>query len=209
MPYARYTGFMANIDWERSALLLVDVQNDFCDGALAVPSGGEVISPLNECVRIFSSRLSPVIATQDWHPAGHCSFAEQGGPWPAHCVKGTLGAELHPKLEKDGITLIIRKGFRRDIDSYSAFFENDKETVTGLDGYLRRLGVRAIYAGGLATDYCVFYTLMDAAASGFQTYLIEDAVRGVDLPKGSVEKAIAEMKNAGVRLVSSASLGQY
>jgi nicotinamidase/pyrazinamidase len=197
-----------DIHFESSALIEIDVQNDFCPGgALAVADGDAVIAPLNEAARRFAAAGAPVIATQDWHPAGHCSFASTGGKpaegevlWPDHCVQGSAGADLHRALDTRPVTLIVRKGFRPAIDSYSAFFENDRKTSTGLAAYLRGLGVDTVYLGGLATDYCVFYSAMDAVNLGFTVYLLKDAARGVGYPEGSVEKALREMESAGVVL---------
>jgi nicotinamidase/pyrazinamidase len=203
-----------NIDFEKpalmkSALIEIDVQNDFCPGgALAVAEGDKVAAPLNEIARRFAAAGAPVIATQDWHPAGHCSFASTGAKpaegealWPDHCVQGTAGADFHRDLDLAPVTLIVRKGFRPAIDSYSAFFENDRKTATGLGAYLGGLGVKTVYLGGLATDYCVFFSAMDAVKLGFTVYLLGDAVRGVNYPEGSVEKALDAMKNAGVVIV--------
>jgi nicotinamidase/pyrazinamidase len=194
---------------ECAALIEIDVQNDFCPGgALAVADGDAVIAPLNETARRFAAAGSPVIATQDWHPAGHCSFASTGRKpaegevlWPDHCVQGSAGADFHPALDLKPVTLIVRKGFRPAIDSYSAFFENDRKTSTGLAACLRGLGVDTVYMGGLATDYCVFFSAMDAVNLGFTVYLLKDAVRGVNYPEGSVEKALSAMKSAGVVMV--------
>jgi nicotinamidase/pyrazinamidase len=198
-----------NIDFKKSALLEIDVQNDFCPGgALAVTDGSDVVKPLNEIARGFNAACAPVIATQDWHPAGHCSFLSGGRTpaegevlWPDHCVQGTKGAEFHKDLDIKAITLIVRKGFRPFVDSYSAFFENDRKTATGLGGFLKGLGVETVYLGGLATDYCVFFSAMDAVKLGFTVYLLRDAVRGVNYPEGSVEKALTAMKDAGVLIV--------
>jgi nicotinamidase/pyrazinamidase len=203
-----------DIHFESSALIEIDVQNDFCPGgALAVADGDAVIAPLNEAARRFAAAGAPVIATQDWHPAGHCSFASTGGRrdspqpaegevlWPDHCVQGTAGADFHRNLDTRPVTLIVRKGFRPAIDSYSAFFENDRKTSTGLAAYLRGLGVDTVYLGGLATDYCVFFSAMDAVNLGFTVYLLKDAIRGVNYPEGSVERALATMKSAGVVMV--------
>jgi nicotinamidase/pyrazinamidase len=195
-----------DIDYRKAALIEVDVQNDFCPGgALAVAKGDEVAAPLNALARRFAAAGAPVIATQDWHPAGHCSFASSGGTpeagavlWPDHCVQGTAGAAFHPSLDVKPITLVVRKGFRPTVDSYSAFFENDRRTATGLAGFLRGLGTEAVYVGGLATDYCVLFTALDAASLGLRVYLLEDAVRGVDYPAGSVSKALDAMRKAGV-----------
>jgi nicotinamidase/pyrazinamidase len=194
------------IDFTKSALIEIDAQNDFCPGgSLAVAGGDEIIAPLNEAARRFSAANAPVIATQDWHPAGHSSFASTGRQpaegevlWPDHCVRGTAGADFHRDLDLKPVTLIVRKGFRPSLDSYSAFFENDGKTATGLDGFLRVLGVNTVYLGGLATDYCVFFSAMDAVKLGFTVYLLRDAVRGVNYPEGSVEKALDTMKKVGV-----------
>ncbi|MDR0685506.1 MAG: bifunctional nicotinamidase/pyrazinamidase [Spirochaetaceae bacterium] len=197
-----------DINFEKSALLEIDVQNDFCPGgALAVAGGDEVVAPLNEMARRFAAAGAPVAATQDWHPAGHCSFASASAGkegevlWPDHCVQGTAGADFHPGLDTRPVTLIVRKGFRPSIDSYSAFFENDRKTTTGLAAYLSGLGVDTVYLGGLATDYCVFFSAMDAVKLKFTVYLLGDAVRGVNYPEGSVEKALREMESAGVIVV--------
>ena len=198
-----------HINFAHTALIEIDVQNDFCPGgALAVADGGKVIAPLNETARRFAAASAPVIATQDWHPAGHCSFASSGTKpaegevlWPDHCVQGTAGADFHRDLDIAPVTLIIRKGFRPATDSYSAFFENDRKTTTGLAGYLSAFGVETVYLGGLAKDYCVFFSAMDAVKLGLTVYLLRDAVRGVNYPKGSVEKALDAMKSAGVLIV--------
>jgi nicotinamidase/pyrazinamidase len=199
------------IDFTKSALIEIDAQNDFCPGgSLAVTGGDAVVAPLNALARRFNAAGAPVIATQDWHPAGHCSFASRGKKpaegevlWPDHCVQGTPGADFHRDLDVKPVTLIVRKGFRPSVDSYSAFFENDRETATGLAGFLKGLGIETVYLGGLATDYCVFFSAMDAVKLGLAVYLLEDAVRGVNYPEGSVEKALDTMKTAGVRFVRS------
>ncbi|MDR3356283.1 MAG: bifunctional nicotinamidase/pyrazinamidase [Spirochaetaceae bacterium] len=201
------------INFERSALIEIDVQNDFCPGgALAVADGDKVVAPLNEAASRFAAARAPVVATQDWHPAGHCSFAsaEAAGKWraegevlwPDHCVQGTAGADFHPALDLRPVTLVVRKGFRPHVDSYSAFFENDRKTPTGLAAYLRELGVDTVYLGGLATDYCVYFSALDAVKLRFNTYLLSGAVRGVNYPEGSTEKALLSMKNSGVLLVN-------
>jgi nicotinamidase/pyrazinamidase len=202
------------IDFQKSALIEIDVQNDFCPGgALAVTDGDAVAAPLNELARRFNAAGAPVIATQDWHPAGHCSFASTGRKpaegevlWPDHCVQGTVGAAFHKDLDLKPVTLILRKGFRPNIDSYSAFFENDQQTVTGLAGFLKELGIETVYLGGLATDYCVFFSAMDALKRGLNVYLLEDAVRGVNYPEGSVQKAHDTMQHAGIHRVTSSAL---
>jgi nicotinamidase/pyrazinamidase len=223
------------IDMPESALLEIDVQNDFCPaytfisgdkwpgGALAVSRGDEVIAPLNALAEIFAQTGGRVIASQDWHPEQHISFA-QSHPgkkpgeiidlenlkgqvlWPNHCVAGSEGARFHEKLNLRPVNLVIRKGFRRRLDSYSAFFENDRRTPTGLDGFLKGLAIRTVIIGGLASDYCVFYTAMDSIGLGYRTVVLEDAVRGVGYPEGSVEKAFAEMQKAGIFIVQSGNI---
>lgn len=200
------------------ALIVVDIQNDFCPGgALAVPGGDEVIKPANQLMQSFDC----VVQTQDWHPSDHSSFAsnhkdidpydtiemEYGEQvlWPDHCVQGTEGAEFHPDLETKPSQVIVRKGFRKDIDSYSAFFENDHETVTGLHGYLEAREVDELFVVGLATDFCVKWTVLDGLKLGYKVTLIEDAVRGIDID-GSVDAAMKEMKEAGVALTHSTNM---
>lgn len=192
------------------ALIVIDVQNDFCPGgALAVAGGDEIIPRINALMAEFST----VVLTQDWHPANHASFAANHpgaaafsltdmpyGPqvlWPTHCVQGTKGAAFHPGLQTDPAQLVIRKGFRAGIDSYSAFFENDKTTATGLHGYLQDRGVRSVTLVGLATDYCVAYSALDAARLGYRVMVLEGACRAIDL-NGSLEAALAETTAAGV-----------
>jgi nicotinamidase/pyrazinamidase len=196
-------------------LLVIDVQNDFCEGgALAVPRGGEVVPEINRLAAGFRH----VVLTQDWHPPGHRSFASAHaggqpfrsvdfpyGPqtlWPDHCVQGTRGAEFHPKLAIAHAELILRKGFRPEIDSYSAFFENDRTTPTGLAGYLRERGFGHVHLVGLATDFCVFYSAMDARRLGFGASVIENACRGIDLD-GSLGAALSQMRETGVDLVTA------
>ena len=204
---------------DERVLLIIDVQNDFCPGgSLAVEEGDAVVPVINRIMPLFSR----VIATQDWHPSDHVSFAaghpgrkpldvvDAGGIeqvlWPDHCVQGTRGAELHPRLEVGRIELVLRKGLRRMLDSYSAFFENDHATDTGLRFYLKGMRARDIFLCGLATDYCVLASAMDARKLGFRVTLVSDACRGVDYPTGSVGKALAAMKASGVRIVESAAL---
>ena len=194
------------------ALIVIDVQNDFCPGgALAVAEGDQIINRINGLLGDFAT----VVMTQDWHPATHASFAANHpgaapfslvtmpyGPqvlWPTHCVQGTTGAEFHPALRTDPAQLIVRKGFRAEIDSYSAFFENDHTTATGLEGYLRSRGVTAITLVGLATDYCVAYSALDAARLGFKATVLEGACRAIDL-NGSLAEAREKMRAAGVAL---------
>jgi nicotinamidase/pyrazinamidase len=191
-------------------LLIIDVQNDFCPGgALAVADGDAVVPVINR----LAERFNHVVLTQDWHPPGHSSFATshpdaaafdtismpygQQTLWPDHCIQGTPGAAFHPQLATDRAELVIRKGFRAAIDSYSAFHENDRRTPTGLAGYLRERGLRRIFLAGLATDYCVYYSAVDARRLGFDTVLVEAGCRAIDLA-GSLDAAWAGMADAGV-----------
>jgi nicotinamidase/pyrazinamidase len=201
-----------------TALLIIDVQNDFCKGgALEVEDAEAVIAPLNALAAYCAAHGGRVIATADWHPRGHASFASANAAalhagvngqalWPDHCVQGSKGAQFHERLNLDPVQLIIRKGFRSNLDSYSALFENDRTTPTGLDGYLRGLGVTTVLIGGLATDYCVLYSALDAARLGYHTTVLIDAVRAVGLPAGSEERAFAAMREAGVALVETKEL---
>lgn len=200
------------------ALLIIDVQNDFCPGgALEVPNGDQIIPVINK----LSTSFDTVIQTQDWHPKGHSSFAsshdgkEPFGTiempygeqvlWPDHCIQGTNGAEFHPDLETNKSQLIVRKGFRKEIDSYSAFYENDNSTSTGLAGYLKEREIDTLYAVGLATDFCVKWSVLDGIKEGFELYVVEDAVMGIDI-EGSVQQAWDEMMDQGAKKISSADL---
>jgi nicotinamidase/pyrazinamidase len=212
------------MDIFKTLLLIIDVQNDFCPGgALAVNEGDEVVKPLNELAKAISFRDGRVAATQDWHPAFHVSFAssyKNKNPgdtidtslvkgqtrWPEHCVQGTNGAAFHKDLNIDYFTMILRKGFRKDLDSYSAFYENDRKTPTGLEGFLRTAGIENVIIGGLATDYCVYYSAMDCKKAEFKTIVVSDAVRGVGLPEGSVEKAVTMMRAFGIEFQTSVDL---
>jgi nicotinamidase/pyrazinamidase len=204
------TAIRINVD---DVLLVIDVQNDFCaGGALAVPDGDAVVPVINR----LSARFAHIALTQDWHPTGHSSFATTHpgrGPfelvtmpygeqtlWPDHCVQGTPGADFHPQLNTQRAELVIRKGFRPDIDSYSAFYENDRRTPTGLAGYLRERGFRRVFLAGLATDYCVYYSAADARRLGFDVVLIEQGCREIDL-NGSLDAAWAAMAGVGVQRV--------
>jgi nicotinamidase/pyrazinamidase len=195
------------------ALIVIDLQNDFCPGgALAVNGGDQIVDGVNAAMDAASS----VILTQDWHPADHLSFASQHDGknpydmvnmpygaqvlWPDHCVQGTTGAAFHAGLNSDRADMIIRKGFRRQIDSYSAFFENDRTTPTGLDGYLRARGLTAIDLVGLATDFCVAYSALDAARLGYDVRVHLNLCRGIDL-NGSMAAQADAMRAAGVVLV--------
>lgn len=200
------------------ALLIIDVQNDFCPGgALAVPDGDTIIPVINS----LSEHFDCVIQTQDWHPSGHHSFAssheakepydtvelEYGNQvlWPDHCVQETQGADFHPKLHTHHTQVIIRKGFRKTIDSYSTFFENDQKTSTGLTGYLKQRGIKDLYTVGLATDFCVKWSVLDGIKEGFSMNIVMDAVKGINL-EGSLDKAWQEMKEKGVTILSSKEL---
>jgi nicotinamidase/pyrazinamidase len=183
------------------ALVLVDLQNDFMPGGpLGVPRGDEVIPIANRLLPHFNV----VAATQDWHPANHFSFEKT---WPVHCVQDTPGAQLHKALETTKINEVFKKGTDHEVDSYSGFFDNDKKKATGLDKWLRERWIERVYVMGLATDYCVRATALDAAALGFHVYLIEDGCRGVEVNPGDSEKAIREMKGAGVNIIESGSIG--
>ncbi|AUH52203.1 bifunctional nicotinamidase/pyrazinamidase [Chromobacterium sp. ATCC 53434] len=192
------------------ALLVVDVQNSFCPGGeLAVPGGDEVVPLINHLSLLFEN----VVLTQDWHPAGHASFASShpgGQPfhsvtlpygaqtlWPDHCVAGSPGAAFHPELETEHARLVLRKGIHAGVDSYSAFVEADRTTVTGLAGYLNALGVKKVWLAGLATDFCVAWSAIDACAAGFETFVVEDACRAIDID-GSLAEAWMQMRQAGV-----------
>ncbi|MCB1361771.1 MAG: bifunctional nicotinamidase/pyrazinamidase [Rhodobacter sp.] len=196
------------------ALIAIDIQNDFCPGgALAVDEGDAVVSRVNTLMDDFAVR----VLTQDWHPENHLSFAANHdgaapfsmtempyGPqvlWPRHCVQGTEGAAFHRALRTHPADLILRKGFRPEIDSYSAFFENDRTTPTGLEGYLRTRGVTHLTLVGLATDFCVAYSALDAARLGFEVVVRMDACRAIDLD-GSLDEALSQMRAAGVTLAN-------
>jgi nicotinamidase/pyrazinamidase len=235
------------IDISRSALLEIDVQNDFCPayvnaagqsrkaGALAVAGGDEVVKPLNDLALKINAAGGRVIATQDWHPPLHVSFAsahegkkvydtvtlplrsvrlKRASPaplpeavdqalWPDHCVQGSAGAAFHDDLDLRPVMYILRKGTQEALDSYSAFFENDRLTPTGLDGLLKGLDISTVFLGGLATDYCVLYSALDAARLGYHTVVLNDAVREVGVPQGSLERAVELMREAGVNFMNS------
>ncbi|HEX4031657.1 MAG TPA: bifunctional nicotinamidase/pyrazinamidase [Terracidiphilus sp.] len=202
----------------QDVLIVVDVQNDFCpSGALAVPDGDAVIEPIHRVAPLFEH----IVLTQDWHPADHVSFASShtgsqpfesidlayGAQtlWPTHCVQGSRGAEFHPALRLPQAQLILRKGFHPHIDSYSAFFENDRSTPTGLAGYLRERGLTRCFFAGLAYDYCVGYSALDARRLGLQAVILRDACRAIDLG-GSVAAIEASFEQAGVAIIESAGL---
>ena len=200
---------------ESDVLLVVDIQNDFCPGGkLAVPKGDEVVAAINR----LASRFRHVVLTQDWHPPGHQSFASshpgkrpfetvtvaygQQILWPDHCVQGTLGAQFHGDLQIPHAELVIRKGFRPTIDSYSALYENDRKTPTGLAGYLRERGITRIFIAGLALDFCVRYSAEDARHHGFAVTVIKDACRGIDV-EGSVAATRESFAALGVAAVAA------
>jgi nicotinamidase/pyrazinamidase len=199
-------------------LLVIDVQNDFCPGGnLAVPHGDEVVPIINHLSHYFEN----TVLTQDWHPPGHASFASSHpgrnpydlielsyGPqvlWPDHCIQTTVGAAFHTDLALARAALVIRKGFHPGIDSYSAFYENDHRTATGLTGYLRERGLERVFITGLAFDFCVRYSAEDASAAGFTTFVVDDACRGIDLD-GSMAKAREAVAARGCRLIASGDL---
>ena len=197
----------------KTALLVIDLQNDFCPaGALEVAGGNEIVSDINQEMKKYDC----VVLTQDWHPKGHSSFAishEGKNPldvvkmpygdqilWPEHCIQGSKGAEFHFKLDTDRASAVIRKGSNPLIDSYSAFFENDRRTATGLDGYFKTLGIEKINLVGLATDFCVNYSAQDAAKLGYKVSVFEGMCRAIDL-NGSLELARTKMRDCGVELI--------
>ena len=203
---------------DNTALILIDIQNDFCPGgALEVGEGNEIVEIANKLQEKFRVK----IATQDWHPPNHTSFASNHLDklpfsttemfygtqvlWPDHCIQGKKGAEFHPKLITNSTDLIIRKGFRTEIDSYSAFFDNDHKTSTGLGGYLKARGINSIYLCGLALDFCVYFSAIDGVNLDLEVNVIKDACRAIDLD-GSLEMAINDMKNKGVNLITSNDL---
>ncbi|SDT05930.1 bifunctional nicotinamidase/pyrazinamidase [Pseudomonas granadensis] len=205
-------------DSSRTALLVIDVQNDFTPGGqLPVPEGDLIVPLINRLARQFSQ----VIIAQDWHPQGHASFASRHPGkqpfdsvqlpygeqtlWPEHCVQGTAGAEFHPQLDLPHAQLIIRKGCNPDIDSYSAFLEADRCTTTGLSGYLKARGIDTVYMVGLALDFCVMFSALDARAAGFNAYVVLDACRAIDM-NGSLQSAMERMQSAGVELIQSTEL---
>ena len=212
VPTMRGSGKEAEQAMADKALIVIDVQNDFCPGGALAVSGGDTIVPL---VNRMIADAGHVILTQDWHPAGHSSFASTHASknpfetvampygeqtlWPDHCIQGSLGAQFHPDLTTDRADLVIRKGFNPAIDSYSALYENDHETPTGLDGYLRSRGITALTLVGLATDFCVHFSAVDAARARFDVTLRADLCRGIDVD-GSLDAAMTAMRSAGVRI---------
>lgn len=205
-------------DPARDVLLVVDIQNDFCPGGrLAVPQGDQIVGPVNRLIR----RFDHVVLTQDWHPEDHASFASSHPSkrayetiqlaygaqilWPDHCIQGTPGADFHPRLEATRAELVLRKGFHRGIDSYSAFFENDRRTPTGLAGYLRDRGFGRILMAGLAYDFCVLWSAEDARRLGFEVVVVADACRALDVG-GSKLDARKRMERAGAAQIASADI---
>lgn len=203
------------------ALILVDIQNDFCPGgALAVREGDTIVPLVNRIMGDYDR----VVATQDWHPAHHGSFASQQGKqpgqmgelnglpqimWPDHCVQGTPGADFHPDLNMSGVDQIFQKGTDPTVDSYSGFFDNGRHHATGLGDYLKAEGVTDVHVVGLATDYCVKFTALDARSLGFATVVLEDACRGVELTPGDIARARQELVAAGVRVTTGDALSDF
>ena len=203
---------------EQDMLIVIDVQNDFCPGgALAVPQGDKVVPLINR----LAKRFPHVALTQDWHPAGHLSFASShpgkqpfetaelayGAQilWPDHCVQGTPGAAFHKKLDVARAEFVLRKGFRGQVDSYSAFYENDRRTTTGLAGYLRERGIKRLFLTGLAFDFCVFYSAEDGHRAGFEVAVIEDACRAIDMD-GSAQATRQKLDGLGIARITAANI---
>ena len=192
----------------KSALLIIDLQNDFCPGGALAVAGGDRIVPI---INNIAPKHDFVVATRDWHPPGHISFASSPTGahidehkqtlWPDHCLQGTMGADFHPALRTEAIHCILHKGFRRQMDSYSAFVENDHSTATGLEHLLKGLDIDHVYLCGLATDVCVLYSALDAHRLGFRTSLYIDACCAIDIPPGSCDKAIERMQSADIAIL--------
>ena len=195
------------------SLIIIDLQNDFCPGgSLAVNEGNEIIKKINSLQTMFSS----IVLTQDWHPLDHLSFAsnqDNKAPfetlemyygtqvlWPNHCVQGTFGAKFHQDLDTSKANIIIRKGYRKQIDSYSAFYENDKNTMTGLDGFLKQNHIKKVYLCGLALDFCVYYSAIDAKNLGYETHVILNATKAIDLDR-SKNKSLKDMESKNISLI--------
>ena len=195
------------------SLIIIDLQNDFCPGgSLAVNEGNEIIKKINSLQTMFSS----IVLTQDWHPLDHLSFASNQynkAPfetlemyygtqilWPNHCLQGTFGAKFHQDLDTSKANIIIRKGYRKQIDSYSAFYENDKNTMTGLDGFLKQNHIKKVYLCGLALDFCVYYSAIDAKSLGYETHVILNATKAIDLDR-SKNKSLKDMESKNISLI--------
>jgi nicotinamidase/pyrazinamidase len=207
-----------SLNRDTDVLVIIDIQNDFCPGGALAVAGGDAIIPL---INQIAGRFTHKVLTQDWHPPGHRSFASSHAGkavysqvrlpygdqilWPDHCVQGSHGAQFHAGLSVPDAELVIRKGFRPGIDSYSAFFENDQMTPTGLSGYLRERGLKRVFVCGLATDFCVGFSAQDARRQGFETAVLLDASRAIDT-NGSLAQATARMRDAGVSLVGDSGL---
>ncbi len=208
---------------EKDAIIIVDVQYDFIPGgALPVEGGDLIIDEINEMAKKFKKVSRNVILTQDWHPPGHESFASSHGKnpgdkfqtedgaigpilWPDHCIQGTKGAEFHKNLNTDFASAIIRKGRNPQVDSYSAFIENDKKTETGLRGYLKSLMTKRVFICGLALDYCCYFSAMDAVNFGFEVYVLVDLTKGIDLPPGNIARSLENMVNKGIKFANNDS----
>ncbi len=205
---------------QSDALIIVDIQNDFLPGgALAVEEGNEIIEGINTISAFFDKDRYKIVLTQDWHPANHKSFAsthpgkqpfeeystEGIGPvlWPDHCVQGQRGANFPPQLETYVADLIVRKGLNPEIDSYSTFMENDKKSKTGLDGFLKAVGISRIFLCGLALDYCVYSSAVDGKALGFDVWVIIDLTRGIDSPEGNISNCLTDMSSKGIKFVKA------
>ncbi|MDP8234172.1 MAG: bifunctional nicotinamidase/pyrazinamidase [Candidatus Saelkia tenebricola] len=186
----------------RKAFLIIDLQNDFClGGALAVPQGDQIIPVLNECIRVFIQKKLPVLVTRDWHPEKSSHFKEFGGLWPAHCVQNTKGAQFHPQLQLPENTIIISGGMNPNEDGYSAFDGVDSKGVEFVQ-VLKDLNIEELYIGGLATDYCVKQSVLDAVKYGFKVNLLIDAIKGVNISPNDSKVAIKEMLNSGVSAIT-------
>jgi len=191
----------------KKALLIVDVQNDFCPGgALAVPEGDKIVPKINQYIRIFSRKKLPIFASRDWHPVKTKHFNDFGGVWPAHCLQNTKGAAFHPQLKLPKETILLYKGMDPEKDSYSVFQAEDTSGM-GFLKFLHLLGVAELYICGLATDYCVKSSVLDALKNGFKVKLLTDAIKGVDIKPGDSEKAIKEMVKKGVKKVIFKNIG--
>jgi len=210
-------------EYETNALIVIDLQVDFCpEGSLAVNGGDEIVEGINNLIDRSDFRqkklFQKIVLTADWHPLLHLSFSSshnlepfsnkeiQGQKvtlWPDHCIEGTKGAFFHNNLKVEKSDLIIRKGRNKEMDSYSAFFENDRKTPTGLNGYLKDHGIKKVYLCGLAFDWCVYFSAVDSVKNGFETYVIMDLTRSIDLPAGYAQEIENEMKQAGIKLIDS------